>query len=318
MITNNVYINYETFNDKDTISKWLNDGSTLFSNHTNYFEESHKLIQYKEMHKKNYKDRKSKSAYNNIFAHKITFLIPYEVKKEYWNEFVKRFAESISVKYKSTKNKKGLLYIYQYKTVHTANYVELVCFTRKVYEHPKISYQKYNQDYYYDNQGKRVSANVDGAILKAKKGSYKTDDQGKRIRETILVKETEEVGKTFRYSDFGKFIQKFKMKWLKIAAVMTNREDFKVISRFTIKKSDSTSFRKTKQKLNIQITEINSILIKYQKSIKSSFQELNDDFQELLKNIDDMIHHQNAELKKVKEFIQSWWIKNIAEDWINA
>lgn len=314
---------YSSFTKKKDILGWINDGSIIVSNHDGYVQEVNELVEYKEKNKRNYKPRKNgKSAYENIYAHCLVFLIPYSVPHDEWKTFVKKYAETISGKYKNTKKRKGLLWCCKFFTINEANYAELICFTRRVYDNPKTVYLKYNQDYWYTKDGKRSSSeeHAEGDELKAKKGDYKLDKNGKRIRKVIAVKETEEDPKAFRYSDWDKFITRFKRKWIKIAKKYNEkRYEYTLISRVTVHEDDSNSMRKMKLKINKEINEINMVLIKYQEGINNIFihiDDINASFHNFLIEVDEMIHKRFVKFSKIKEFMQKWWVENVAGEWL--
>ena len=79
--------------------------------------------------------------------------------------------------------------------------------------------------------------------------------------------------------------------------------------------------RKSYLKLNKNIDEINTILKNYQTGMKDGGFDTDDIYKSLYKmmnEVDYMIHKKYVEFSKVKEFIQGWWIKEVAGDWIEA
>ncbi|MDE6952744.1 MAG: hypothetical protein K2P09_02915 [Erysipelotrichales bacterium] len=323
MITQGAYVHYKTMNSSEEVENWVNEGTPIISNHSNYEREIQVLNEWKNAHKRNYQPRKDgKEPYKNIFAYCLVFLIPYELEKDKYDLFVKKYAEKVSKNYKAGKKKAGLLWCAKYFTINKANYVELVCFSRKVYEKSKVAFKKYTQDYWFDNKGNRCKATTEGAVLKGKKGDFILDKKGKKIRVIKNVKSVNEDKTTFRYKNFDKFTYKLKKKWMKVASKMCDRKEYLLISKQTIKEDDSQTMRKAYLKLNSNIDKINDILKEYQNSLEvSGFNAIDGiykSFYELLNEIDNMIHKKYVEFSKVKEFIQDWWIREVAGDWIKA
>lgn len=322
MITNGAYVLYKTFNSSEAVNEWINEGTPLISNRANFIDEIKLLNDWKDEHRRDYKPRKDgKRAYVNIYAHQLTFLIPHEVEKEQWDTFVKKYAEAISPKYRSGKKKPALLWVAKYFTINEANYAELVCFSRKVYEQTRMKFKKYNQDYWFDSKGNRCKKTTKGAVLKCKKGDYVLDEHGNKVKVVSKVKNVEEDKNTFRYSNFEKFTYRLKKKWLKVAQKMSDRKQFLLISKTTIKENESQTMRKSYLKLNKNIDEINTILKNYQTGMKDGGFDTDDIYKSLYKmmnEVDYMIHKKYVEFSKVKEFIQGWWIKEVAGDWIEA
>lgn len=314
MKTNNVYVKYETVNSREELISFVNEGAPIFSNHKNYKQEIELLIAYKDQHLKNYKSRGDKESYRNVYGHYLKFLIPYEINKENWNDFVKAYIEAVDQRFKQ------LLWICKYLTVNDANYAEVICFTRTVYKKPRKVNDTYKQDYWFDKTtGQRCKEGHKNAVLKAKNGTVKTREDGSPITKTITVKETEE--RIFKYRSFANFTLKLKGKYLRIVKEMTNKFIYTVISRFTLKSGDSKSVINRKRKMNQSINEINSILKGYQDGINNggfynSVDDIYKQFHSLLDEVDEMIHEKNIEFEKIKEFIRSWWRRNVAEDFM--
>ncbi len=315
MITNNVYTYYQTMDSREEIETFVNEGTPISSNFENWREMIGHLCDYRDSIKRNYtKKRDSGSTYHNVYAHFLKILIPYEVQQSEWSDFVKIYMETIDARYKK------LLWVCKFSTINKANYAEIACFTRYVYAKPRKRNQVFHRDYYYNSEtGKICCSNHPNAVLKAKKGQEKRKDDGSPITETVYVKEHEE--RMFKYRNFVNFTQKLKCKYLKAVEKMcgcTSRH--KCISRVTILNDDTTVIRKSKMFKNSKIREVNDILIQFQDGINNGgFYAIDDiykKFHKLLDDVDEMIHRTQIEFKKIKNYIQNWWITNIAEEFI--
>lgn len=315
MITDNVYTLYQTVDSKEDLEKFINEGTPIISNFENWREMIGYLIDHKEQTKRNYtKKRASGSTYRNVYAHYLKIIIPYEVKKEDWKDFITVYMETVDARYKK------LLWICKYFTVNKANYAEIICFTRYVYSKPKKQNVAYTRDYYYNSEtGKLCSPNHPKAVLKAKEGDLKRKENGSPVTVMIYVKQIEE--RMFKFRNFIKFTQKLKCKYLKARKKFCpTSKTFRRISRITIKNDESMTIRKAKMFKNTKICEVNDILIEYQKSIINGKFYIIDDiykkFHQLLLDVDQMIHGTKIEFKKINNYLKNWWIENISNEFI--
>lgn len=300
---------------REEVENFINEGAPISSNFENWREMIGHLLDYRESIRRNYtKKRESGTTYRNVFAHYLKILIPYDVEKDAWDEFVKVYMETVDRRYKK------LLWICKYLTVNEANYAEIVCFTRFVYDKPRKRNAIFHRDYYYNSETGRIcSADHPNAVLKARKGQEKRKEDGSPITETVYVKENEE--RMFKYRNFVNFTQKLKCKYLKAVEKMCGCSTrYKRISRVTIEKDDTTAIRKSKMFKNTKIREVNDMLIQFQDGINSGgFYAIDDIYKKfhlLLEKVDEMIHKTQIEFSKIKDFIQNWWIENIAEEFI--
>ena len=317
MISNNTFTLYETVKSRNELENFINEGTPVISNHDKWEDQIKHLADYKDEHKKEYKQRKNGRTYNNNYAYNLVILIPFEVEKENWNDFVKTYMHFIDPRFD-----KKLLWICKYKTINFANFAEIICFQRKVYKTPKRRKKKYNRDYYYDSQtGKTCKPFSPNAVLKAKKGQCYIDKKtGEPVTKLQHVKDKEE--RIFVYKNFDSFIYKLKSKYIKAKKeFLPETKIYQLISRITIKNEDSDSLRKNKIKKNGSINEINKIFMSYQDGINnggfSNIEDIYKLFRQLLNDVDEMIHHTNQEFEKIKFFMREWWIKNIADDYIS-
>ncbi len=316
MRSTNMYVKYETVNSSEDVFQFINEGSPLTSNSKTYQEDIKKLMNYKNSHKKNYIEKEDGSIYHNVFAHYVKLMIPNQIKKDIEDEFVKKFILNVDQRFKK------LLWVYKKCSIGDGNYVEILFFSRYVYKKPRKEEKRYNQDYYYDSTtGKRCNKDNPNALLKAKKGDLKLKKDGSPITVEKSVKEIEE--RVFKFKNFNTFINKIKGKVLKtVNQLVDNVLFFQSISRITVKENDTKIIRKAKYSKNERIREINDILTEFQRGINNgrfydSIDDIYKKFHELLNNVDEMIHKSNKEFKEIKDFLNNWWITNIAADYIN-
>ena len=309
MISQGRYVRYETVSDADSIYKFIHEGTPLFSNADNWSSMIAKLINHKEKTKRNYS---KKSGYSNAFAHYIKILIPFEVQKKDWKVFVKKYLETVDARFKT------LLWVSKFYTVNSANYAEVLLFARFVYAKPRKQEKKYNQDYFYNSEtGKRCRESDEKAILKAKKGDFIRDEEGNIIFEKLDVKAVAE--KVFKFKSFKKFHQKLLKKVNRTLNLMNIKFVlYKSISKITIKKTDTDVVRRSKIFRNEYIKDINDILKEYQIGIDNgkfafAIDDIYKKFNKMTNLIDEKIHHSDEKFKKIKEFLNGWWIENIVE-----
>lgn len=333
MISNNKFVKYITLDSHDEVYAFINEGTPIISNDSNWRISVDKLVAYKDDNLKDYQPRKEAGAYRNVYAHSIKTLIPYEIPKEKWAEFIEKYIHMISVQFKK------LLFIYKLSSSNKANYVTIIFFTRYVFKRETKINDTYNQDYYYDSKsGQRCSQylfyDVDGnqlkkkqkgcvikdnpsAVLKAKKGSVKTAEDGSAITKKRSVKEVAE--RIFIFKSFNKFVQKLKNKYMKVLNNMISHVViYKIVSRITLDEDDSKCVRKAKFLRNQKIDEINEMLKSFQDSIDngkiySSIDDIYKKLSKMLCEVDRLIHKEKEETEKVKIFIKTWWIKNVVD-----
>ena len=96
MISQNVYVRFDTFNTRDDVLEFVYDEKELNSNVNNWKEDLNKYISYKDKHLKKYSEE---SNYKNIYAYHLTVLIPIELQNQK-EEFVKNYMENIDKRFK--------------------------------------------------------------------------------------------------------------------------------------------------------------------------------------------------------------------------
>lgn len=316
MRSTNMYVKYATINSSEDVFTFVNEGAPIISNSKTYQEDIKKLMDYKNKHKKAYKETSKGSIYHNVFAHYVKVMIPHQISDKQADEFIKKFIENVDKRFLK------LLWIYKKCSIGDGNYAEILFFSRYVYKKPRKENEKYNQDYFYNSEtGKRCNRNHPNAVLKAKKGQLKTKKDGSPITSKKDVKDVEE--RVFKFRNFNTFINKLKGKVLKTVNQLVDKAVFfQSISRITVKETDSKVIRKAKYAKNEKIREINDILSQFQTGINDgrfydSIDDIYKKFHQLLKELDEMIHKKNETFQKIKEFSNDWWIKNIAGDFIN-
>ena len=95
MISQNVYVKFDTFNTRDEVLDFVYDEKELNSNINNWKEDLDKYISYKDKHLKKYSEE---SNYRNIYAYHLTVLIPIELQNQK-EEFVKNYMENIDKRF---------------------------------------------------------------------------------------------------------------------------------------------------------------------------------------------------------------------------
>jgi len=79
MISQNVYVRFDTFNTRDELLEFINSKQELKSNVNAWREDLDKYIRYKDKHLKKYS---KESNYRNIYAYHLTVLIPIELQNQ--------------------------------------------------------------------------------------------------------------------------------------------------------------------------------------------------------------------------------------------
>lgn len=95
MISQNVYVRFDTFNTRDEVFEFVYDEKDLNSNIKNWKDDLGKYISYKDKHLKKYSEE---SNYRNIYAYHLTVLIPIELQNQK-EEFVKNYMENIDKRF---------------------------------------------------------------------------------------------------------------------------------------------------------------------------------------------------------------------------
>lgn len=95
MISQNVYVGFDTFNTRDEVLEFIYGEKELNSNINNWKEDLDKYISYKDKHLKKYSEE---SNYRNIYAYHLTVLIPIELQNQK-EEFVKNYMENIDKRF---------------------------------------------------------------------------------------------------------------------------------------------------------------------------------------------------------------------------
>lgn len=160
MISQNVYVKFDTFNTRDEVLDFVYDEKELNSNINNWKEDLDKYISYKDKHLKKYSEE---SNYRNIYAYHLTVLIPIELQNQK-EEFVKNYMENIDKRF--IRN----MYVFKFIQKGKGVFAEIMAITRYVYKKSKKVAKKYKRDFYYDSQTKKLCLKTNpNAVLKIKK-----------------------------------------------------------------------------------------------------------------------------------------------------
>ncbi len=307
MISQNIYIRYETFNSKNEVEIFLKESECLHSNKESYKEDVKKLISYKEKHLKKYKNE---NKYRNIYAYHIKVLIPDEIKNMK-DEFVKKYMLKVDKRFKKN------LYIYYFVKEGLGEYVHIMAFTRYVYKKPKKMIKTYNRDFYYNSETKKLCLKNDpNAILKAKKGEPILDKEGNKQFELREVSTKED--RIFVYRDIKELTKRLK------EAVVSAMKDincsslfFKIVSRITIDDDDSNTIKKWKRLRNKQIKVLNKEIVKLNNALILGKLIDSEDYdyatEGIAKIADALIHKERKSIEYVKSILANWWQINILD-----
>lgn len=291
VITSSEYVAYDTFTDRKSIFEWLKSNKTIYSNQDDYVTVINHLCDYKEKHSYSYGQKEDKKCYSNIYGHFLEIMIP-DLKNEEKHTFIKNYMSSLHPCYKL----KSFLYCYKFTKQGKGNYIQVLCFTRKYFKRKQEKKLKYNRDFYWNPNTKKISKKDDiDAVLLHKKGDVKKDIDGNTLKETFYVSPVEE--KVFKYRTI-KNLRNRLVKIIEYVKLLKDRDywkhQIKYFSRITIKKS---SF-KNKEKLtakNQMIARINASVINMQEALYKSkyWYDVERSFHKLIHHIDKTLYQTN-------------------------
>lgn len=305
MISQNVYVRFETFNTRDEVLEFVHDENCLNSNINTWKEDLNKYISYKDKHLKKYSEE---SNYKNIYAYHLTVLIPTELQSQK-EEFVKTYMENIDMRFKRN------MYIFKFVKKGKGVFAEIMAITRYVYKKTKKVAKKYKRDFYYDSNTKKLCLKSNpNAVLKIKKGSHVLDKNGEKIYELMEVSDKED--RIFTYKRIQELTEKLKSCVISTVNQMTSFPVItKIVSRITIEDEDSKHIKAKKRKRNRGIRRINGTIMKFIESMTlgkiadiDEVECLNDEF---VRKADNMIHKLNKKIEDVEHFLNMWWNTNI-------
>ena len=287
MISQNVYVKFDTFNTRDEVLDFVYDEKELNSNINNWKEDLDKYISYKDKHLKKYSEE---TNYRNIYAYHLTVLIPIELQNQK-EEFVKNYMENI--------DKRFIRNMYVFKFIQKGKGVFA------------------ERDFYYDSQTKKLCLKTNpNAVLKIKKGSHVLDDNGEKVYEVMEVSEKED--RIFTYKKIQYLTEKLKSCVISTVNQMTSFPVItKIVSRITIEDDDSKHIKAKKRKRNIEIRKINRTIMRFIESMTfgkiADSDEVEDFNDEFVRKADNMIHKLNRKIEDVEQFLNKWWHKNILD-----
>lgn len=291
VITSSEYVAYDTFTDRKSIFEWLKSNETIYSNQDDYVTVINHLCDYKEKHSYSYGQKEDKKCYSNIYGHFLEIMIP-DLKDDEKHTFIKNYMSSLHPCYKL----KSFLYCYKFTKQGKGNYIQVLCFTRKYFKRKQEKKLKYNRDFYWNPNTKKISKKDDiDAVLLHKKGDVKKDMDGNTLKETFYVSPVEE--KVFKYRTI-KNLRNRLVKIIEYVKLLKDRNywkhQIKYFSRITIKKS---SF-KNKEKLtakNQMIARINASVINMQEALYKSkyWYDVERSFHKLIHHIDKTLYQTN-------------------------
>lgn len=160
MISQNVYVRFNTLNTRDEVHEFIQQNEELNSNIRNWNEGLIKYLNYKDTHLKKYTEE---SNYRNVYAYQLTVLVSVELQKQK-DEFVKKYMENVDKRFRRN------MYIYRFIKKGKGLFAEILAITRYIYKKPKKVAKKYKRDFYYDSNTKKLCLKSNpNAVLKKKK-----------------------------------------------------------------------------------------------------------------------------------------------------
>lgn len=305
MISNNVYLRFQTFNDEESVMEFIKNANDFKSNSKNWQEDVHKLLKYKNSHLRKFNEN---NQYRNIFGYYLKIMIPIEMNNKV-DEFVREVMVEIDKRF--LKN----LYVYKQTKQGKGQYAEIICFTRYVYKKPRKTVKRYQRDYYYNRYSKKICKKDDpNAELKAKQGDVVVDKNNQKIMQTVEVKEIED--RIFVYRTIQSLTRRLKKA---VITVIKNHQYhdmiIKIISRITIDQNDSKLIKKFKRIRNIEIRKINKKIESFiQHIVMGNFmsdEEIRETNEQWCIKIDEMIYDKKKSFDDIKDYLHTWWQKNI-------
>lgn len=291
VITSSEYVAYDTFTDRKSIFEWLKSNEPVYSNQDDYVTVINHLCDYKEKHSYSYGQKEDKKCYSNIYGHFLEIMIP-DLKDDEKHTFIKNYMSSLHPCYKL----KSFLYCYKFTKQGKGNYIQVLCFTRKYFKRKQEKKLKYNRDFYWNPNTKKISTKDDiDAVLLHKKGDVKKDIDGNTLKETFYVSPVEE--KVFKYHTIRSLRNRL-VKIVEYVKLLKDRDfwknQIKYFSRITIKKSNFKNKEKLTAK-NQMIARINASVINMQEALYKSkyWYDVERSFHKLIHHIDKTLYQTN-------------------------
>ena len=301
MISNNVYMKFNTMNHRDEILSFIKEEEEIKSNSDHWKTDVLKMIKYKDKHLRRFsKD----NTYRNIYGYYIKIAISKEHRSDV-ADYVKKYMLNIDRRYLK------ILYIYKLSKEGKGLYAEIIAFTRIAYKKAKRCRKVLHRDYYYNSETKKIcKSNHPLAVLKAKKGDTVVDKNGNAVYELQEVSITE--ARIFVYKNIKQLTKRLKEAVIKTINELS-QVPFRcqIISRITIDDEDGESIKNIKRKRNIQIRKINSIIHRFCNSMFKGklvdSHEIDSITETFVKVADDMVHNKNESTEEVEKYLVSWW-----------
>lgn len=259
MLSSNDYVDLKQLSKQEVYAFLHIEGhQKIYSNKKKTFkEEIDRLVQYKDKKSYSYNEHDDKRKYMNIYAYRMIILLPVNLDKSNYCNYVNKFAVSFDPRYRK------ILYVYKFSKKGTANYAEIMLFTRKSSTQLQSIELKHPDDYYQDKITKRrCKKDNPNAILKHQKGKSVLDKNGKvkTIKTYVDLKEA----RIFKYKSFDKFVESIKKIVRLVTMIFDKRRilysgiklHYRYFSKITVKK-DYTVLRK--RKIEIKNNMINRI-----------------------------------------------------------
>lgn len=172
------YVEYCTIG-KEELMAFLKERKihSVFSNYEELIEEQ---IAYKDDHLANYrKKRSSGKTYRNIYAHRLTIMLPTVLPHGIaYADLIRRFLYRFDIKIRE----KNLLWVFSLNHSLTLCTADIILFSRPFRENMD-EYERYEHDYWWNPEtNTRGHANREGHICLRKKGEIKLDKDGNPIK----------------------------------------------------------------------------------------------------------------------------------------
>ena len=303
MISSNVFLRFQTFNDEESIRNFTKEKQEFTSNSKTWEEDINKLMRYKKKHLRKFD---KESNYRNIHGYYLKIMIPYEMKQ--------REAEYVrSVMIQIDKRFLRDLYVFKTTTEGHGYYAEIICFTRYVLKRPTNKVMKYNRDYYYNpSTGRLCKKDADGAVLKGKKGDPVLDKEGNEVTELVEVKAVED--RIFVYKTIQELTKRLKKAVAEVVMAIKNSDLIvKIISRITVSEEDCESMRRYKFKRNRMTRKVNDVLEQFVEEMMlgnlCDLEEIEALNAAWCDEADKMIHEENKNFTQVIDVLKEHWNK---------
>lgn len=174
------FIRYKTLSREDLMN-FINNGK-IYSVFKDYKEKVKDQITYKDKNLYTYrKTNNSGKKYMNIYAHLLMVMLPERLPDIEHKKIIEIFLNHFDPRIKEKK----LLWIFKLRNDGHSCYADVVVFTRPFLKHEE-PFERYDSDYWWNPVSKiRGKSDESGCVLLHKKGEYRLDKDGNRIKRAV-------------------------------------------------------------------------------------------------------------------------------------